>query len=79
MRIIRPPFTGKYITVKGFRENGTLLSSTMSHKIYKMGLENGGIEITPDKITDKPEKDKMDLIVGITIADWTTANVTPEI
>lgn len=73
------PFTGKYITVKGFRENGTLLSSTMSHKIYKMGLENGGIEITPDKITDKPEKDKMDLIVGITIADWTTANVTPEI
>ena len=73
------PFTGKYITVKGFRESGTLLSSTAPHKIYKMGLENGGIEITPDKITDKPEKDKMDLIVAITVADWTASNVTPEI
>lgn len=73
------PFTGKYITVKGFRESGTLISSTAPHKIYKMGLEDGGIEITPDKITDKPEKSKMDLIVAITIADWTTSNVTPEI
>ena len=44
-----------------------------------MGLENGGIEITPEKITDKPEKAKIDLIAAITVADWTTANVTPEI
>ena len=73
------PFTDKYITVKGFRESGTLLSSTTSHKIYKMGLENGGIEITPDKITDKPEKTKIDLVVAVTVADWTASNVTPEI
>jgi hypothetical protein len=73
------PFTGKYITVKGFRESGTLLSATEPHKIYKLGLEDGGIEITPDKITDKPEKAKIDLIAAITVADWTTANVTPEI
>lgn len=73
------PFTGMYITVKGFREGGTLLSSIDAHKIYKMGLENGGIEITPDKITDKPEKNKIDLIVAITVADWTVSNVTPEI
>ena len=73
------PFSGKYITVKGFRESGMLISSIEEHKIYKMGLENGGIEITPDKITDKPEKNKMDLIVAITVADWTVANVTPEI
>ncbi len=72
------PFTGKYITVKGFRESGTLLTSIDAHKIYKMGLDSGGIEITPDKITDKPEKTKIDLIVAITVADWTTANVTPE-
>lgn len=73
------PFTGKYITVKGFRENGSLISAISNHKIYKMGLENGGIEITPEKITDKPEKTQIDLIVAITVADWTVSNVTPEI
>ena len=73
------PFTGKYITVKGFRESGTLITVTQPHKIYKMGLEDGGIEITPDKITDRPEKTKIDLTVAITIANWTTVNITPEI
>ena len=73
------PFTGKYITVKGFIENGISLNGVSGHTIYKMGLENGGIEITPDKITDKPEKNKIDLIVAITVADWTVSNVTPEI
>ena len=72
------PFTGKYITVKGLVENGTPLRRIRNHTIYKMGLENGGIEITPDKITDNPEKTKIDLIVAVTVADWTTSNVTPE-
>ena len=71
-------FTDKYITVKGFREGGSLVSGLEINKIYKMGLEDGGIAITPDKITDKPEKNKIDLIVGITVADWTSSNVTPE-
>ena len=71
-------FTDKYITVKGFRENGSLIPEIRPHKIYKMGLDGGGIAITPDKITDKPEKNKIDLIVGITVADWTSSNVTPE-
>ena len=44
-----------------------------------MGLSDGGIEITPDDITDKPEKEKIDLIVAITVADWTEVTVTPEI
>ncbi len=73
------PFTGKYITVKGFKEGSSSVIGLMPHKIYKMGLENGGIEITPDKITDNPEKTKIDLIVAITVADWTVSNVTPEI
>lgn len=73
------PFTGKYITVKGFKEGGSSIGSVHPHKIYKMGLENGGIEITPDKITDNPEKTKIDLIVAITVADWSVSNVTPEI
>ena len=72
-------FTGKYVTVKGFRDSGSLISAIEAHKIYKMGLADSGIEITPDKITDKPEKAKIDLIAAITVADWTTANVTPEI
>ena len=71
-------FTDKYITVKGFRESGSLISAIEPHQIYKMGLEDGGIEITPDKITDKPEKTKIDLIVAITVAEWTSENVTPE-
>ena len=73
------PFTGKYVTVKGFRDSGSLISEIEPHKIYKLGLEDGGIEITPDKITDKPEKAKIDLIVAVSVADWTVANVTPEI
>ena len=73
------PFTGKFITVKGFKENGSTLGSTQAHKIYKMGLDGSGIEITPDKITDQPEKNKMDLIVAITVADWSISNVVPEI
>ena len=72
------PFTGKYITVKGFK-TVTPVERVDSHRIYKMGLENGGIEITPEKITDKPEKSKIDLIVAITVADWTVSNVVPEI
>lgn len=72
------PFTGKFITVKGFK-TVTSLERVDSHRIYKMGLDGGGIEITPEKITDKPEKSKIDLIVAITVADWTVANVTPEI
>ncbi len=72
------PFTGKYITVKGFK-TVTPVESVQSNRIYKMGLENGGIEITPEKITDKPEKAKTDLIVAITVADWAVSNVTPEI
>ena len=64
--------------MKGFRENGALVGWLENNKIYKMGLEDGGIEITPDKITDKPEMSKIDLIVGITIANWASSNVTPE-
>lgn len=72
-------FTGKFITVKGFKDGTTSLTVIEAHKIYKMGLENGGIEITPEEITDKPEKSKTDLIVAITVAEWDVINVTPEI
>ena len=30
-------------------------------------------------VTDKTEKAKIDLIVAVSVADWTVANVTPEI
>lgn len=79
-------FTGKYITVKGFKVGNDMLVGAnatpgyqmKAHEIYKMGLKNGGIEITPDKITDEPEKEKIDLIVAITVAPWTVQEVTPE-
>ena len=73
------PFTGKFITVKGFQNAGASLTAIEAHKIYKMGLTNGGIEITPEEITDKPEKSKTDLIVAITVAEWEIIDVTPEI
>lgn len=72
-------FTGKYVTIKGFKDGNKAIASIDAHKIYKMGLSDGGIEITPDDITDKPEKEKIDLIVAITVADWTEVTVTPEI
>ena len=70
---------GKYVTIKGFKDGNKAIASIDAHKIYKMGLSDGGIEITPDDITDKPEKEKIDLIVAITVADWTEVTVTPEI
>lgn len=73
------PFTNKYITVKGFQIAGSSISSIEAHKIYKMGLDDGGIAIDCDKITDKPEKTQIDLLVAITVAEWTSENVTPEI
>ena len=73
------PFNDKYITVKGFQIAGSSISSIDPHKIYKMGLDNGGIAIDCDKITDKPEKTQIDLLVAITVAEWTSENVTPEI
>ena len=65
--------------MKGFKENGVNLASVHAHKIYKMGLDGSGIEITPDKITDQPEKNKIDLIMSVTVADWSISNVVPEI
>lgn len=73
------PFTGKYVTVTGYREAGSLISHIDPHKIYKMGLESGGIVITPGTITDIPEKNKIDLVMAVTIADWSISNVVPEI
>lgn len=72
-------FTGKYITVKGFKESGATVSTIEAHKIYKMGLTDSGIEIKPEEITDKPEKEKIDLIVAVTVAPWTETTITPEI
>lgn len=83
-------FTGKYITVSGFKVGAATLAPSnaiasaniypmKAHEIYKMGLTGGGIEINVDQITDKPEKGKQDLIVAITVAPWTTQEVTPEI
>lgn len=74
------PFEGKYITVKGFYEGTTTpITAIEAHKIYKMGLTDGGIEIKAEEITDKPEKEKVDLLVAVTVADWTETTVTPEI
>ena len=50
-----------------------------AHKIYKVGLESGGIEITPEVITPDPEVTKYDLKVNITVADWIETTVTPNI
>ena len=54
-------------------------SPTGTRSRRSSSLADSGIEITPDKITDKPEKAKIDLIVAVSVADWTVANVTPEI
>ena len=72
-------FTGKYITITGYKESGSDITAIEAHKIYKLGLTNGGIEITPEIITPKPEQEKFDLQVNITVADWTSAEVTPNI
>lgn len=73
-------FSGKYITVKGFKVDGTTsLTALEAHKIYKMGLTDGGIEISAEQITSEPETVKVDLVVTIKVADWTVQTVTPEI
>ena len=72
-------FTGKYITVTGFKDSSTDITTIEAHKIYKVGLESGGIEITPEVITPDPEVTKYDLKVNITVADWIETTVTPNI
>ena len=81
-------FSGKYITVKGFKVGSDALVGTTANagqyqmkvnEIYKMGLTDGGIVITPEQITPDPEMDKVDLIVEVTVVPWTAQNVTPEI
>lgn len=72
-------FSDRYITVTGFKESGIDITEIEAHKIYKVGLENGGIEITPEEITPDPELTKYDLQVNITVADWTVTTVTPNI
>lgn len=72
-------FAHKYITITGYKESGADITAIEAHKIYKLGLTNGGIEITPEIITPEPEQEKIDLQVNITVADWTSAEVTPNI
>ena len=72
-------FTDKFITVKGFQIAGTSITKIEPHKIYKMGLSGGGTVIKPGEITDKPEKNKIDLLVAIEVAEWTVQDVTAEI
>ncbi|MDD2594287.1 MAG: hypothetical protein PHD11_00535 [Bacteroidales bacterium] len=70
-------FSGKYITISSFKDGSTTISAIEAHKIYKVGLTGGGIEVTPGIITPDPETPKYDLAVDVKVADWSVTNLTP--
>lgn len=72
-------FSGKYITISVLKSGADAISSIKANYIYKVGLSGDGIEITPENIDSNPEKDKVNLSVTVTVADWTEEMLTPEI
>ena len=59
------------------KDGSTTISAIEAHKIYKVGLTGGGIEVTPGIITPDPETPKYDLAVDVKVADWSVTNLTP--
>lgn len=66
-----------YVTFNKYHDGVSDIKSIDSNVIYKMGVGATGIAIDADMITDKPEKEKFDLAIKVTITKWTEKNVTP--
>lgn len=65
-----------YVTFTKFNDGSGDISSIDANTIYKVGVA-GGIEITSDLITDKPNLGQIDLGIEVIVAPWTAKTVTP--
>ena len=78
--------SGRYLTIRKYKENTSFLTSFIEGKIYKLdlaalnsafGTDDGGNPIDP---TDPvPEAVKTDLYVLITAYTWSVSDITPEL
>ncbi len=64
-----------YVTFNKY--NAGAVTAFQPNYIYKMGVDENGIEIKAEYITPKPEMSKYDLGVKIVVTEWTIQNVTP--
>lgn len=78
--------SGRYLTIRKYKENTSFLTSFIGGKIYKLdlaalnsafGTDDGGNPIDP---TDPdPEAVKTDLYALITAYTWSVSDITPEL
>ncbi len=67
----------QYLTIKGLRENGTLLTGIQAGKIYKIGT--GVFSFDETNLTTTPNLNTIDVEVKVTLATWSIVDVTPDI
>jgi hypothetical protein len=69
-----------WVTFTQYRiDASTLVTTIENNKIYKMGVGETGIVITPEIITPDPEMEEFDLGIAVTVTPWTAVTVTPEV
>lgn len=71
--------TGKYtgpqfITIKGLKENGTLLGKIKAGSVYSLAA---GLEFNEKDITVDPNTENIDVNVTVTVNPWNVVVVTP--
>ena len=71
-------FTGKYVTINGFRNAAGSLTALLPHSIYQVAISKA-LDISEGDITDEPNKDEVGLEVTISVKEWSKETLTPEI
>ena len=72
-------FTGKYITINGFKDNAAAqLTALVPHTIYQVAIGKA-LDISEEDITDEPNQEEVGLEVTITVKAWSKETLTPEI
>ena len=70
------PFTGKYITINGFKTGaGTSLEALVAHTIYSINA----LTVLPSNIDGKANRTEIGFAVEITVKQWSKETLTPEI
>lgn len=67
----------QFITIKGFKNNGTSLTGIQAGNIYRIGA--GKLVFTEDDLTPIPNKKTIDVAVTVKLANWSIIDVEPEL
>lgn len=67
----------QFITIKGFKEGATSLTSIDAGKIYNIGA--GALTFNEKDLAPAPNMDAINATVTVTLAKWEVVEVTPEL